>query len=308
MAEAALARERLFALRSEIGRLESLNASALARTDHDEAWDAAGQVGSRDRVVSGAEGFDAALGGGLARAALHEVRSPATSDNGAASGFALALGRLALGGNVASQRLLWIADPTGARESGRPYGPGLAAHGIPPAAILHASPRHLKDALVIAEAGLAVKSFAAVILEVYGNPPKFGLTESRRLNLRAKAHRRPLLLLRERGEEEASSALVRFAVRSAPAAPRLLPGGRLYPQGIGNPVFHVTVEKSRNPSPPEFMLEWNADECLFRTVEPGRFALPDPRAKDPVAPFSLSRDRPHREDALGQVLALPRAS
>jgi protein ImuA len=310
MAEAALAHERLFALRSEISRLENQNTVALARAARDDPWDRpAEQHGGL--VRSGAEAFDAALGGGVVKAALHEIRTEATADNGAASGFALAFGRLAMGSGAdhPSRRILWIADPVGSFESGRPYGPGLAAHSLPPSAVLHASPKHLKDALMIAEAALSVNSFAAVILEIYGNPQKFGLTESRRLHLRAKAYRRPIFLLRERGEEEASNAVNRFRVRPAPAAPYILPNGEPYQPGLGNPVFHVTIEKSRNPSPPEFLLEWNAHECLFREVEPDRAALPAGRRPENSRPlFPRAFDRPDRPDQVGPVVAFPRAS
>lgn len=312
MAEAALAHERLFALRSEISRLENQNTVALARAGREDPWDR--PAGPHDGLIrSGADAFDAALGGGMAKAALHEIRTEATADNGAASGFALAFARLAMGLDTGAarqfRRILWIADPVGAFESGRPYGPGLAAHGLPPSAVLHAGPKHLKDALMIAEAALSVSSFAAVILEIYGNPQKFGLTESRRLHLRAKAHRRPIFLLREYGGEEASNAVNRFRVRPAPSAPYILPNGAAYEPGLGNPVFHVTVEKSRNPSPPEFLLEWNAHECLFREVEPGRAALPaERRPEDSRSPFPAAFDRPDRTDQVGPVVAFPRAS
>lgn len=311
MAEAALAQERLFALRSEISRLESGQTMALARAAREDAWD---RPSERDDglIHSGAAGFDIALGGGLARSALHEIRTVATADNGAASGFALALARLAMGaapgaGGDAS-RILWISDPVGASESGKPYGPGLAAHGVPPAALVHASPKHLKDALMVAEAALAVQSFAAVILEIYGNPQKLGLTESRRLNLRAKAYRRPILLLRERGEEEASNAVSRFRVASSPAAPYRWADGKANGLAFGNPVFHVTLEKSRNPSPPEFLLEWNHHDCRFRELEAGPYAVSGGRPKDTRAPLSASVDRPDRADSLGPLVAYPWAS
>jgi protein ImuA len=309
MAEAALAHERLVALRSEISRLESQKSVALARAAREDPWDEPVRQSSDGLIASGAEGFDAALGGGVLKAALHEIRTAATSDNGAATGFALALGRLAMGAQPSARRILWIADPMGAVESGLPYGPGLAAHGVPPSSLLYARPRHLKDALMIAEAALAVRSFAAIVMEVYGNPAKFGLTESRRLHLRAKAYRLPLFLLRERGEEEASNAATRLLVRPSPSAPYVLPGGRPYPQGMGNPVFHVTVEKSRNPSPPDFLLEWNADECLFHEFKPGRIALPgERRTENPLPVLPLSGNRPDRQEAMGAVMAFPRAS
>lgn len=308
MAEAALARETLFALRSEISRLERDDTVALARAARESPWDR--PIADSDGLIrSGVEAFDAALDGGVAKAALHEIRTGATADNGAASGFALALGRLALGPDMATGRILWIADPVGALESGQPYGPGLAGHGVPPSALLHARPKHLKDALMIAEAALAVNSFAAVILEIYGNPQKLGLTESRRLHLRAKAHRRPILLLREHGEEEASNAVNRFRVRPAPAAAHILPNGKPYALGIDNPVFQVAIEKSRSPSPPEFLLEWNAHDCLFRATEPVHAALPaGRRPEDSRPPFPAAADRPDRAHEMGAVVALPRAS
>src|SRR4051794_13567330 len=110
MAKPALAHERLFALRSEIDRLESQKGTALARAARESPWDrrAAGDDGL---IHSGALDFDEALGGGIARAALHEIRTASTSDNGAASGFVLALGRLALdlAGTGQARRILWIA-------------------------------------------------------------------------------------------------------------------------------------------------------------------------------------------------------
>lgn len=306
MAEAALARGTLCALRTEISRLEGINGSALARAAREDSWD--GEETESPFIATGAGRFDAALGGGILRSALHEIRSQATMDNGAASGFALALARLALGSRT-DARILWISDPLAATESGRPYGPGLAAHGLAPCALIHAAPRHLQDALMIAEAALAVRSFAAVILEIYGNPQKFGLTESRRLHLRARAHRRPILLLRERGDEEASSAVNRFLVRPFPAAAAILPDGRSCESGLGHSVFHVTIEKSRNPALPEFLLEWNADDCLLADHVPYGLAVPQKHApEDPVALVSLPADGQDRAQPMGTVLAYQRAS
>lgn len=307
MAEPALARGDLCALRSEIERLESADVSNLGRMARGQTWDRAAAAAVHERVETGAETFDEVLGGGLARAALHEIRTEATADNGAASGFALALSRLVLGRGPGL--ILWIADPMGARESGRLYAPGLMAHGLPSASLLHAAPRKLKDALMVAEAALTVSSFAAVVFEVYGNPARFGLTESRRISLRAKAHKKPVFVLRERGGEEASSAESRLLVRPAPSSPVRMPGGQTYEAGLGRPVFHVTLEKSRNPLSPDFYLEWNADDCLFRAIEPGRIAVrPAERPADPGALVSLSGDRSARPDPMGQVMAFSRAS
>jgi protein ImuA len=297
-------------LRAEISRLEGENQSALALKARRMGWQHAAE--DRDRLIlSGSDLFDAALGGGLEKAALHEIRSAETRDNGAASAFVLSLGRLALSqvakDSALKPRLLWISDRMGSRETGLAYAPGFVSHGLPAGSLIHAAPRHLNEALMIAEAALTVSSFAAIIFEIYGNPPGFGLTESRRLHLRAKAYKRPLLLLRERGAEEASSAAVRLRVGPAPSRPRLLPDGRAFAPSIGNPVFRVAIEKSRNPAAPDFLLEWNADDCLFSHHD--RVALS--AARQPAHPGALFPEPLHRPDraaALGSVVAFDRAS
>ena len=310
MAKSVLARETLCALRTEISRLEGEKTSSLMRRARGEA----GWQHEDDRslpIRTGAEHLDSVLGGGLDPAALYEIRSTQTRDNGAASAFALTLGQLAVRERRKRQsqvpRLLWISDRVGAGETGRPYGPGLLTHGLSQGTLVHAAPRHLADALQIAEAALSVTSFAAVIMEIYGNPRGYGLRESRRLHLRAKAYGRPFLLLRERGEEEASSALLRFRVEPLPSASEILPDGRSFADSIGRPAFALAIEKSRNPAQPQFFLEWNADDCLLSELDRNA-VFADGRDAHSRAAFSPSSHRQDREDALGQVVAFGRAS
>ena len=73
--------------------------------------------------------LDRALGGGLALGALHEVAPSGPMHRGAAFGFALALAARAMAQHRAE--LLWIETPFAATETGRPYGLGLEAFGIP---------------------------------------------------------------------------------------------------------------------------------------------------------------------------------
>ena len=72
----------------------------------------------------GVEPIDAALGGGLARGALHEIAAPGEAHLTAAAGFALGL---AARGQA---RVFWIAEDMALAESGAPYGPGLEAFGL----------------------------------------------------------------------------------------------------------------------------------------------------------------------------------
>ena len=78
----------------------------------------------------GLPAVDAALGGGLARAALHELAPAAPAHFGAAAGFALALAALATDGGRGSAALV-IQTDFGALEAGALYGPGLDCLGLP---------------------------------------------------------------------------------------------------------------------------------------------------------------------------------
>jgi protein ImuA len=169
------------------------------------------------------------------------------------------------------------------------------------AGLVHALPRRIEDALWLAEAALTSRAFSTVLLEVHGNPKKFGLTESRRLSLKARATGGRLLILRQAGEEEASSAFLRLSVEPAPAAARHLADGSLLSGSIGSPVFRITPEKSRIPGSPELILEWNSDDRrlhLFEQFQPSGLGSPHS-----VALFPKASDRPHRQAALGSLLA-----
>jgi len=305
MAEKAVARETLFVLRETIARLEGRPVPALAA--------AAGEPGAQGfsegdmpPLPIGIAAVDEALEGGLRRDALTEVRSQGLRDAGAATGFALALAACLREGEEAAP-LLWIGDTVAGLEAGLPYGVGLKGFGVDPKGFLLAAPRKLDEALWLAETALAGAAFAAVVLEVRGNPARFGLTESRRLALRAKAAGRPLLLLRQAGEEEASSACHRLCAEPAPAPARPLPDGSLLGGSIGNPAFRITLEKSRNPAPLSFVLEWNAHDRRFFPVlgQPDR-RFPAAAGVHPAhsgARLSASADRPDRAEDMGAVLA-----
>ena len=68
----------------------------------------------------GVAAIDAALGGGLARGALHEIAAVSEAHLAAATGFALGLAA-----HAPSRRFVWLAEDMALAESGAPYGPGL---------------------------------------------------------------------------------------------------------------------------------------------------------------------------------------
>lgn len=315
MAQTALARERLFALRETIARLEGRPAPALAAAERQalaEGSPSRRQEGCGLRLPFGVAPLDEALDGGLQFDAITEFRSMFSRNAGAASGLAMAVAARLQKHEEAAGRslpLLWIGDVVGTLEAGRPYAPGLSDFGLEPERFLHAAPRKLEDALWLAETAVESAAFSAVVLEMRGNPAHFGLTESRRLSLRARAARRPLFLVRQAGEEEASSAAFRLHVEPAPSKLRSLPDGSTLSGSIGNPIFRLTLEKSRNPAPHSFLLEWNPHEREFLPVdEPDLVRPPGEQSAHSGARLSASADGSHRPPAMGSLLAFERAS
>src|SRR5579862_1132220 len=117
-ASVSMAGEAFAHLRREIARIEAIAAiPAPAETE--------GTV-----LPFAIPGLDARLGGGLRRAALHEMRTAESRDTAALTGFAAAvLARLA---SHDTRPLLWIVEQAAGSETGLPYGNGLRTFGLDP--------------------------------------------------------------------------------------------------------------------------------------------------------------------------------
>ncbi|HLP67240.1 MAG TPA: hypothetical protein VK181_06950 [Rhizobium sp.] len=314
MAGEAVARETLFALRQTIAHIEGRTVVDLdAAREETEAPGLAVRTSGRGgmRILPfGLQAMDEPMEGGLPLDAVTEIRSDRLGDAGAASGFMLALSARLLmhsSSGAGPARILWIGDETVAREAGLPHAAGLRDYGLDPRHLLYARPKRIEDGLWLAEAGLASGIFCAVILEVCGNPRRFGLTESRRLSLKARSAGRPLLLLRQGGEEEAGSAVFRVRIRPSLAQSRRLPDGSVLGGSIATPIFRVTLEKSRLPAPVDIHLEWNPYDRLFSLTT----LLPvsaDNKQTNSGAVLSPSADGQDRTSLLGGVVAFDRAS
>lgn len=299
MGESPQARETLFALREAIARIEGkpdhaarLTADLRSEADFETPE---GYPGKQDL-------FDTLMRDTLAPGHLIELRAERLQQSGSVMAVGLGLALMAAQEDSKKRkRLLFVADPHVVREAGLAYAPGLGDFGLPPQELVHALPRRIEDALWLAEAALSSRAFSAVLLEVHGNPKKFGLTESRRLSLKARATGSRLIILRQGGEEEASSALLRLSVESAPAAARHLADGTLLGGSIGSPVFRITLEKSRIPGSPELILEWNSDDRRLRLFDP--FKSTGLGSPHPVTLFPKTADRSHRASQVGSVLA-----
>ncbi len=319
MATSAVARETVFALRRQIAKIErtlperlaapagerlraGLGGDSGAAPDLDVAPDITIirrglAVASPDAFLpTGVERLDAALSGGLPKAALSEIHGLETRNAGAVAGFVLSLVSLILKGQALP--VLWIGTSEIFREAGFPYARGLQSlFGIAPEQLLFSEAPKLTDALWVAEEAAKMTALAAIILEIRGSPQRLDLTATRRLHARAQNAGRPVFLLRQAGEAEPTAAPVRLIVSAAPAASRRTIAGPLA-GSIGRPAFTVSIGKSRTALPGQFTLEWNPDEHRFEERRPRQ-------PENSVAVVSVSGRGADPAPAPGTVVAFP---
>lgn len=326
MAQAALAREGLFALRREIARIEGRLAERLELPVFDprsipgegkavpNAGDA--MVVRRSGIAGpallplGVPALDDPLGGGVPLAAMTEIHGAQMRDAGAVAGFALGLAALALKQAPADDRpVLWISAAGMFAEAGEPYMPGiLARYGIPAERMLLCRAQRIEQALWVAEEAAALPALALMLLEVGGTPKKLDLTATRRLHRRAQIAGRPLFLLRQSAVAEPTAAPVRLEVSPAPAGERQLlqslPDAALLEGSIGPPAVKVAITRSRTNMPASATLEWSDDARAFRAREPAiRGSGGVGRAADHGTVAAFSQDRPHPAAEVGARLA-----
>jgi protein ImuA len=215
----------------------------------------------------GIEAIDEALGGGLARGALHEIAAPGEAHLAAATGFVLAL--------AARGRVCWIAEDMALAESGALHGPGLDAFNLAPERLLTVAAGHRRDLLWAMEEALHCRAINAVIGELrHGEPDAVAV---RRLSLAAANSGALALLLRAKPARDASTAATRWIVGAAPSSPS--PGGGCET----NVRFAAQLVRNRRGPTGSWILEWSDTDERFILAAP---ALP-------VAAPAL--DRPHRQ-------------
>jgi protein ImuA len=232
-------------------------------------------------VRFGIDTLDAALGGGLAAGALHEIatlREPAIA---AASGFALALA--ALSGRRAAG-ILWIAEDMALLESGAPHGPGLDALGLAPERLLTVAAAKSRDVLWAMEEALRCRAVGAVIGEV--RHETIDLVATRRLSLAAAKTTALALLLRTTaptggsagGSAAGGSAAGGSAAGGSAALTRWIVGGAASagPHGPGPPRFAAQLVRNRRGPLGTWMLEFcrRDQRFLLASAHPEPVAAP----------------------------------
>ena len=223
------------------------------------------------RLLSlGVPGPDAALAGGLACRALHELAPTAPIHLAAATGFALALAARNFA-QKARGETLWIATDYARSEGGCPYAPGLDLMGLSPQRLTVLRVPRPVDALWAMEEGLRCRGVANVIAELTDDGAQADLTETRRLTLAAREGAGIGLLIRHRATPAPSAAATRWHVSAARSRPDAF-------GGLGATSFDLSLVKNRRGPSGRWFVTWDHHERAFNAAVP--FAL---------APASLDR-------------------
>jgi protein ImuA len=205
------------------------------------------------RVALGHAEADAALQGGLARGAMHEVFTEAGRQSAAATGFIAGLA-----GRIAARRpLLWVRQDFAERETGALSMSGLAELGLNPRLLVSVRAGDAEAALRTAADALACDALGAVVLELWGETRQLDLVASRKLTLAAQASGVTGLLLRIAATPSPSTAETRWIARAAHSPPAA------QWQAWGAPVFDVELVRNRHGLLGRWIMEWTCDECLF---------------------------------------------
>jgi protein ImuA len=236
--------------------------------------EAGAAVGSHGAMALAVPPIDGVLGGGLARAALHEIAAARESAMAAASGFALALASRA--GDA--RAVLWIAEDMGLIENGAPYGPGLDDLDLAPERLVTVAAAKPRDVLWAMEEALRCRAVGAVVGEIRAE--RLDLRASRRLSLAAGRRGACAFLLRTAPGTEASAAATRWVVDAAPSSANAA--------GPGPPRVSVHLTRNRRGPVGSWILEWDRVEQRFGLAS----SLPQLVA-------DAAGDRPHRAAAAG---------
>jgi protein ImuA len=233
------------------------------------------------RFTFGIADLDAAIGGGLPRAALHEIFAASAADGPAATGMGLSMTLRACG---RSRSLVWVRQDMVAQETGELYAPGLADWGADPGRIIMVRVRDARAALRAANEALRCGALGAVIMEPWGQPEVLDLTATRRLAAACARSGVGLFLIRLAAEPVPSAALSRWSVRAAPSLP-------LEAGAPGHPLFQLDLLRHRAGFPPRrWYVEWDREQSSFREPALSRGVVSSPALR-PRASAAAARWR-----------------
>jgi protein ImuA len=192
----------------------------------------------------GVAGADAALGGGLASGALHEVYA----QDWAAGGFAACLA-IRLAGR---KPFFWVRPDYEALEYGALNAQGLVELGLDARNLFLIRTANAAEALAAANDILSCPHAGVVLLELCGRA--LDPVASRRLNFIAAEKGVTILLLHEGVADQPSAAQTRWRIASAPSGD----------EEWGFPAYRAQLIRNRLGPTGSWTMTWNPDDGLFR--------------------------------------------
>ena len=280
------ARDRLVQLRRTVAELERTRATADPARPAGSGWRA--DAGPATAGISfGLAQIDARFQGGVLPFGLHEATPAGGVASAPALGFALMLMARTLAGGR-NRRGLIVQSAGAEREGGGLYGPGLAALGLDPARLVLVRVARSAEALQVMDEALRSGAAAAVIAEIERSD-QISLAVTQRLNFWAQGNDSMgfLVALQPSGN---SAAMTRWQVAAAPSEGAVAWARR---RGLRRPLLGPTgleLVLGRNrrcapvaESPGRWIVEWDSEECGFRTPE--------------AVPASVAGTAGHRPDA-----------
>ncbi len=161
--------------------------------------------------------------------------------------------------------ILWVQDRLSRKEAGRP---SLAGIGLQRPIIMVDLSR-AADVLWAMEDGLRCRSLAAVVGEVWGDPPALDFTATKRLAMRAEAADVACWLIRRAAAPNLSAARDRWRITSLPSATHPHDA-----QAPGNPRWALDLFRSRRSKPGQWVASYErASDRLDLTAAAGDGAL-----------------------------------
>lgn len=207
------------------------------------------------RISLEAEQDELWLNGGLRADGLHEFYAASKGDLTSANGFALLMAYRRC--QEDGRPLIWAREAKASGQGGQPYGHGLSQLGLNPDAITLLS---LPDSKALLRAALDVARDGAIgslVVELAGQCPLLGLTESRRFALAAASSNICILFSRGPIPPPPSAAHSRWQVASAPSR-------ALAANAPGAPAFTLDLLRQRGGRDGlNIIMEWNRDTASF---------------------------------------------
>lgn len=235
-----------------------------------------GDVTAAGRAALGHAEADAALQGGLALGAVHEVFSEGRH-SATATGFIAGLARRV----IAHRPLLWVRQDFADIQAGALSMSGWRELGLDPRLVALVRAADVETALRASADALACDALGAVVMEIWGETRQFDLVASRKLTLAARSSGVTCLLLRLAAAPQPSTAETRWIVQAARSPP--------HREAWGAPMLDTRLVRNRHGPQGHWIMEWKCDECLFREA---------PAHLKPMA--AAPADRPHQTTVLPQ--------